>query len=86
MEAVDAGALEFLETALRIGGRRSASPSMRSPLTTFSGELECGAGIGSGGQRERMTAAMRAMGELDAKDQEEVLRYMARPAIEGGRP
>ena len=30
------------------------------------------------GQRERMTAAMRAMGELDAKDQGEVLLYMAK--------
>jgi hypothetical protein len=31
VEAVDAGALEFLETALRIGGQALQSPLMRPP-------------------------------------------------------
>lgn len=31
----------------------------------------------SGRQRQRMSVAMRAMGELSPKDQEEALRYMA---------
>src|SRR5690348_1220478 len=32
----------------------------------------------SGRERQRITVAMRAMGELSAKDQEEVLLYIAR--------
>ena len=132
MEAVDAGALEFLETAVRIGGQALHVPvDAAAAERPFGGELVgsaaaatredsraaaiahatrraevgerlleafepggtiscsasragprraddhgriCGAGRGSGRQRERMTAAMRAMGELDAQDQEEVVR------------
>ncbi len=38
----------------------------------------------SGRERQRMTMAMRAMGDLSPRDQEEVLRFLARLRARGG--
>jgi hypothetical protein len=81
--------------ALRSGAAcwRRSSPRDHQLLASRTGSRRaddhgriCGAGTGSGRQRERMTAAMRAMVELDAQDQGEVLRYMARLRSKRGRP
>ena len=66
-------------------GTISCSASRTGPRRADDHGRICGAGTGSGRQRERMTAAMRAMGELDAKDQEEVLLYMAKLRSKRGR-
>jgi hypothetical protein len=66
-------------------GTISCSASRTGPRRADDHGRICEAGTGSGRQRERMTAAMRAMGELDAKDQEEVLRYMAKLRSKRGR-
>jgi hypothetical protein len=66
-------------------GTISCSASRTGPRRADDHGRICGAGTGSGRQRERMTAAMRAMGELDAKDQGEVLLYMAKLRSKRGR-
>jgi hypothetical protein len=71
---------------VRARGTIRCSASRTGPRRADDHGRICGAGTGSGRQRERMTAAMRAMGELDAQDQGEVLRYVARLPSKHGRP
>jgi acyl-CoA reductase-like NAD-dependent aldehyde dehydrogenase len=66
----------LLETALRIGGRRSTSPLMRRPLTTFSGEL---VGSAAAATREDAGAAVEAV-------QAAFLGWSAMPSAERRRP